>query len=323
MDADRYLLSNLVLARGVVDRCAERRADPVWQLARRHDPRSRVVRVFDGSALVLGTDPQATEAALDLAPAADLPDDEELTFLGLDDQDVAYFSQHLGWAEAVEAPQSRWADLRQVGAGLDARDAGLMVTAVALDNWQRTHTRCPRCGAATLFNAAGWSRRCPDDGSEHFPRTDPAVIVLVIDRDDRALLGRQSRWTPGWFSTLAGFVESGESAEGALRREVREESGVVVADGPDDIRYLGSQPWPFPCSLMLGFHAWTDDPTVQVDGDEIEEARWFSREELAQACGRAEVRLPPAVSIARRLVERWYGSELPGDWSRPLVVAPR
>ena len=142
--------------------------------------------------------------------------------------------------------------------------------------------------------------------------------VVQRDRDDRARLGRHSRWSAGWFSTLAGFVEAGESAEAALRREVHEEAGVVIGSGDDDVWYLGSQPWPFPCSLMLGYHAWTDDPTVEVDGDEIAEARWFSRDELATACAAGDVRLPPQVSIARRLVERWYGAELPGDWSREL-----
>jgi NAD+ diphosphatase len=252
--------------------------------------------------------------ALEFSPAADVPAEEDLTFLGLDTGDIAYFARH-----ATEAEAEGWSDLRQAGGALDARDAGLMVTAVALDNWMRTHPRCPRCGTPTEFDAAGWSRRCPADGSQHFPRTDPAVIVLVLDRDDRALLGRQRRWAPGWFSTLAGFVESGESAEAAVRREIHEESGVVIAGGLDDIRYLGSQPWPFPCSLMLGYHAWTDAPDdMVVDGDEITEARWFTRAELAAACEVGEVRLPPSISIARRLVERWYGSELPGDWSRQL-----
>ena len=323
MDADRLLLGNLVLARGSVGRGAQWRADDRWQAARRADPRSRVMRVCDGAALVAGTDADAVRVSLDLTPVVDVPVDAELTFLGVDDDDVAYFAEHLGWPESVDTTDARWADLRQVGAALDARDAGLMVTAVALDNWMRTHTRCPRCGAPTQFSAAGWSRRCPDDGTEHFPRTDPAVIVLVRDRDDRALLGRQQRWAPGWFSTLAGFVEAGESAEAALRREVHEESGVVISDGADDIRYLGSQPWPFPCSLMLGYHAWTDDPAIEVDGEEIVEARWFTREDLASACERGDVRLPPSVSIARRLVERWYGSELPGDWSRSIPVPPR
>jgi NAD+ diphosphatase len=311
MDADRQLLGNLLLARGVIDRAAHLRTDDDWLASRRADPDSRLMLVCDGAArITMGT----PGPRLDLQSAASADPDAELTFLGVDGADVAYFAQHV-----AERSEEGWADLRQLGAVLDARDAGLMVTAVALDNWLRTHERCPRCGAPTHAVQAGWVRRCPDDGSLHFPRTDPAIIVLVRDREDRALLGRQRRWTPGWFSTLAGFVESGESAEGAVRREVFEESGIVIGDGSDDVWYLGSQPWPFPCSLMLGYHAWTDDSsTTEVDGDEIAEARWFTRAELADACATGEVRLPPDVSIARRLIERWYGAELPGDWSRPL-----
>lgn len=308
---DRSLLGNLVLARGVVDRAAEHRDDDAWLATRRADSSSRVLQVSDGAARV---EVDGEQARLTFRPAPDVTGD--LTLLGVDDDDVAYFAEH-----AAERGEDGWRDLRQVGAQLDARDAGLMVTAVALDNWLRTHVRCPRCGAPTEFHAAGWSRRCPVDGSEHFPRTDPAVIMLVIDREDRALLGRQGRWAPGWFSTLAGFVESGESAEAAVRREVLEEAGIVLGSGPEDLHYLGSQPWPFPCSLMLGYHCWTDDPsTAQGDGEEIVEARWFTRAELVEACESGEVRLPPSISIARRLVERWYGAELPGDWSRPLTV---
>ena len=320
VDSDRRLLTNLVLARGVVDRGAEHRSDPVWQATRRADARSRVLRVCDGAAAVDIVD--AEHVQLVLTSVSDVDPDAELTFLGLDAEDIAYFADHVGWARDLDG-NATWADLRQVGAKLSHRDAGLMVTAVALDNWLRTHTRCPRCGSPTEFSAAGWSRRCPDDDTEHFPRTDPAVIVLVIDPQDRALLGRQQRWAPGWFSTLAGFVESGESAEAAVRREVFEESGVVISDGPEELVYLGSQPWPFPCSLMLGYHAWTDDPAIHVDGEEIAEARWFTREELASACAAGDVRLPPSVSIARRLVERWYGSELSGDWSREITSPPR
>ena len=322
MDSDRHLLANLVLARGVVDRSAERRTDAAWQSDRRHDPQSLALRVSDGAALVRS--PQEASAGLALVPAASIPAEADLTFLGVDADDVAYFAQHVGSREDAAAPDgASWEDLRMVGAALDARDAGLMVTAVGLDNWLRTHSRCPRCGTLTVFSTAGWSRRCPDDGTEHFPRTDPAVIMLVRDRDDRALLGRQDAWAEGWFSTLAGFVESGESAEAAVRREIHEESGVVVADGPDDLRYLGSQPWPFPCSLMLGYHAWTDDPRIEVDGVEIVEARWFSRGEIAAACESGEVRLPSSISISRRLIERWYGSELPGQWPHSLPPAAR
>ncbi len=318
MDTDRHLLTTLMLARGTVDRAASRRSDPDWLAGRRSAPDAWVLDVCDGAARLVDG-----EAALALAPAASVGPDVPLTFLGADEGGPAYFARHLAERDGPEAGDERpdsgtWVDLRRAGAELDAHDAGLMVAAVALDNWHRAHPRCARCGEPTQPSSAGWARRCPVDDSEHFPRTDPAVIVLVRDRDDRALLGRHARWTPGWFSTLAGFVEAGESAEAAVRREVHEESGVVIAGGEDDLWYLGSQPWPFPCSLMLGYHAWTDDPSVHVDGDEIAEARWFSREELARACEQGEIRLPPQVSIARRLVERWYGAELPGDWSRSL-----
>ena len=297
---DRSLLTTLTLSRAVVDRAAERRTDALWLEERIADPRSRLMRVSEGMARM-----QASGSALDLVAPADAQS-RELTLLGVDDDDVAYFAEHV--SERDDAP---WQDLRAAGAQLSDRDAGLMVTAVALDNWLRSHRLCPLCGEATVSRTAGWSRRCPGDGSEHFPRTDPAVIVLVRDRDDRALLGRQGAWPEGRFSTLAGFVEAGESAEAAVRREVREESGVVVSDDPGDLVYLGSQPWPFPCSLMLGYHAWTDDPSIDVDGEEIAEAYWFTREELLDALGSGRVRLPPQISISRRLIERWYGAELP------------
>ena len=311
MDADRTLLGNLILSRAAVDRAAELRTDEVVLAEVRREPQSRVLRVCDSGARV-EVDDAGTRLAF--TSAADV--EGELSLLGVEDG-VAYFAEHV-----PERDNGTWGELRRIGADLSARDAGLLVTAVALDNWLRTHERCPRCGTTTEFSAGGWARRCPQDGSEHFPRTDPAVIVLVRDRDDRALLGRQGVWEDGWFSTLAGFVEAGESAEAAVRREVQEESGIVIGSGPDDIWYLGSQPWPFPRSLMLGYHAWTDRPDdVLPDGEEIVEVRWFTRDELAAACASGEVRLPPQVSIARRLVERWYGAELPGDWSRPLTPA--
>jgi NAD+ diphosphatase len=138
--------------------------------------------------------------------------------------------------------------------------------------------------------------------------------VLVRDPDDRALLGRQAQWADGWFSTLAGFVEAGETAEAAVVREVREESGVQITR--DSVQYLGSQPWPFPSSLMLGYHAWTDDPTTDPDGEEIAEVCWLSRDELRSACQSGEVRLPPRISMARMLIERWFGEPIPNEWGR-------
>jgi NAD+ diphosphatase len=208
-------------------------------------------------------------------------------------------------------PGLRPAGLREAAALLNDRDAGLFTHAVALANWHSTHTHCPRCGTPTVTVAAGHAQRCPADGSEHFPRVDPAVIMLVTDPDDRCLLARNRRWPERRVSILAGFVEPGESAEQAVAREVQEETGIVVTR----VRYAGSQPWPMPQSLMLGFRAVAvGELDLQVDDDEIAEAHWYSREELRGALAAREILLPPPVSIAHRLIESWYGEELPGVW---------
>jgi NAD+ diphosphatase len=298
---DRALLADLSLARGGIERCAEFRSDAQWLARAWADPTTRALPVDDG---VVPVDESGRRVRG--LTTSDVPDDAERMLLGTDSSGVTWF--------AVRMPVTgRGAGLRDVGAELASDDVALATTAIALDNWHRAHPRCPRCGDRTRPDQAGWIRRCVGDGSEHYPRTDPAVIVLVIDADDRALLGRQGRWQPTWFSTLAGFVEPGESAEAAVYMEVLEESGVVV----DEMAYLGSQPWPFPCSLMLGYHAWATSTGIAVDGEEIVEARWFTRDELASACDEGSVALPPAVSIARRLIERWYGQPLRGDWIRP------
>ncbi|MCU1432946.1 MAG: diphosphatase, partial [Actinotalea sp.] len=168
-------------------------------------------------------------------------------------------------------PPVRWATLREVGDALGDRDAGLAVSAVGLSAWHDRHPRCPLCGAATTAVQAGWVRRCTADGSDHYPRTDPAVIMAVTDVDGRLLLGHGAAWPDARFSTLAGYVEPGESLEGAVRREVAEEAGVVVGE----VTYRGSQPWPFPASLMLAFTARAETTEVVVDGVELTEARWF------------------------------------------------
>jgi NAD+ diphosphatase len=196
--------------------------------------------------------------------------------------------------------------------GPDVRLAGLLTQALALSNWHAAHTHCPRCGSPTRVAQSGYVRVCEADGSEHYPRTDPAVIMTVVDDDERLLLGRQAAWPVGRFSTLAGFVEPGEELEAAVRREVHEECGIVV----DDVRYVASQPWPFPASLMCGFtgHAATTD--VHVDGVEISEARWFTRASLREALASGEVLAPNRLSIARFLIEDWYGGSLGdlGSW---------
>ncbi|TFV76180.1 NAD(+) diphosphatase [Blastococcus sp. CT_GayMR19] len=196
-----------------------------------------------------------------------------------------------------------WAGLREVGADLADLDAGLLVQAIGILEWHDRHRFSPLTGAATTVERAGWVQRDPTTGAEFFPRTDPAVIMLVHD-GDRVVLGRQAAWPPGRFSILAGFVEPGESAEAAVVREVAEEVGLRVAD----VRYVGSQPWPFPQSLMLGFVARIEgDDTLQPDPSEIEEARWFTREELRT--GNGPRALPPPVSIARHIIDRWVAGE--------------
>ena len=273
------------LARATVDRdAATRLSDPdlgaSWEAA-------RVLVVSDGRALVDGT-------ALVLVGPEEAPEGDRLYLGRLDG--VPFF------AVAGELPRrlgARPMGLRDVGAALDDRDAGLLVHAVALANWHDTHVRCPRCGAPTVPVKGGSARRCPDDGTEHFPRTDPAVIMLVTDGADRCVLGRQAVWPAGRYSTLAGFVEPGESAEQAVAREVVEETGLEVRD----IRYRASQPWPFPASLMLGFTAVCDAAALPHARDgELEDARWFDRAELTAG---GALLLPPPVSIARRLIDDW------------------
>lgn len=297
-------LPDLALARATVDRAAHRRTDEAWLAAAWADPRTRVLRFAHGRAAVTGGDPPALALASP-ADVGDVPPDRRY-FLGEADG-VAWFGAEL------DEPADGFQGLREVGLLLGARDAGLLVNVVALANWHATHHHCPRCGAPTVWAAGGYLRRCEVDGSEHYPRTDPAVIMTVVDADDRLLLGSQAAWPAGRFSTLAGFVEPGESLEAAVRREVAEEVGLTVGE----VRYLGSQPWPFPSSLMVGFQAHAESVEVSLRDGEIQEARWFSRDELLAAASTGDVRLSPRVSIARRLIEHWYGGVLPdppGAW---------
>jgi NAD+ diphosphatase len=313
---DHALLSALSLARGDLDRAAERRDDAAWVDAAWSDPGTRVVLVHRGKALVT-RDPTGDDADVLILLRPDAARYEGVRALLAVDESTTYVAVLVdGAVEPWDPPDgARWEGLREVGAALGDRDSGLLVMAVALASWHATHPRCPRCGVPSVPSQAGWSRTCPDDASVHFPRSDPAVIVLVRDDDDRALLGRRAEWPDGFFSTLAGFVEAGESAEMTVLRELAEEAGVDV----DRLDYLGSQPWPFPSSLMLGYHARLSagSPVARPDGVEISEVRWFSRDEIRAGCEDGSVKIPPRVSIARRLVEHWYGAELPGSWSRP------
>lgn len=259
---------------------------------------ARVLVVDDGRTLV-----DASGDVLALLPAAEAPAGERY-YLGAEGG-TAYF--------AVRAPLPagsggvRAAGLREAGVTLNPRDAGLFVHAVALERWHAAHPHCPRCGARTEVVAGGSQRRCPADSSMHFPRVDPAVIMLVHDGGDRCVLGHQPSWPERRYSVLAGFVEPGESLERAVAREVAEEVALRV----EDVRYVASQPWPFPSSLMLGFTACAVGGELHADGTEIGDARWFTRTELAADVAAGRVLPPSRVSIAHRLLEDWYGAPLP------------
>jgi NAD+ diphosphatase len=228
---------------------------------------------------------------------------EAAILLGVDETG-AFWALDSAEPSAGEGERVRRADLREIGQLLDARDAGLLTHAVAVITWHRTHTHCPRCGAPTTPALAGAERVCTRDGSEHFPRVDPAMIVLVRSPDgSQAVLGRAPNWPEGFVSCLAGFVEPGEAAEQAVIREVAEEVGIAVRD----VRYAGSQPWPFPSSLMLAFTAMADVGELHPQPGELASAGWYSRDEVRTAMAQGRLGVPPAVSIARGLIDDWLG----------------
>ena len=253
------------------------------------DPASRALLVAQDGVYVNG------ESRPALVP---LPSGREPVLLGLD-RDGAVFAVD---AEGLDPPgDGQLMGLREVGALFSPEDAGLLAYGTAMVNWHRAHPRCARCGALTNIEEAGFLRRCPNCGAEHHPRTDPVVIMLVYD-GDRALLGRQPIWPAGRYSALAGFVEPGESLEEAVAREVLEETSVRV----EDVLYRSSQPWPFPASLMIGFHARWAGGEIDASGGELDDARWFSRAELeATVRGETDFHVPPPLAIARQLIDEW------------------
>lgn len=209
----------------------------------------------------------------------------------------------------LQAAGAEWQSLRALVRALGAEQLELAATAIALANWRSSHRHCPRCGGPLGSAQAGWALNCSDCGNQVFPRTDPAVIVRVVDDAGRILLGSNAAWEHNRYSLLAGFVEPGESLEQAVLREVFEESGVEVAEP----RYLDSQAWPFPLSLMLGFEARALSEQLRPDGEEIVDLRWFDREQILGT----DIILPGPGSLARRIVEDWFGAPLPD--SPPLL----
>jgi NAD+ diphosphatase len=327
-------LERLALSRSTLDRAAHRRSDAELTSRALADPLAAVLPLVGGWAPVVEEPGGAVRLCHlpggKLEPAG--PEDTLVLFLGEDDTQRPHLA--VVWpgppssyattppelpaaVAALPLPEgARWAGLREVGTILDDADAGVLTSAVALATWHVTHPRCARCGEATAVVQAGWSRRCPACGAEHFPRTDPAVIMAVEDADGRILLGRQATWPERRYSVLAGFVEPGESLEAAVRREVAEESGVVVGGDVRDVTYRGSQPWPFPSSLMVAFRARATTTAISADGDELAHAGWWERDVLAEEVAGGALMLPPRVSIARRLIEDWYGGPIDdaADW---------
>ena len=304
-----HLLPELPLARFEVDRASSLRTDPNWLLDIWHQDSTRVVVVKSGKL------PVTDELSLLLIKPDFLAQTveqvkESISLLGITTEHtyLAYF------ADSDELNESAWASLRDVGAQLSALDVGLATSATALAAWHESHKYCAKCGASTFVSGAGWSRTCSVEKTEHYPRTEPAMIVAVEDEAGRVLLGRRHQWAQGWFSTLAGFVEAGESVEACVVREVLEESGIEV--DPKSLRYLGSQPWPFPASLMLGYRATALTTGIEHDNEEMAEVKWFSRDEFTEACEQKTLQLPNQTTIAWHLIQDWYGEPMPTTWSR-------
>ncbi|WP_404433600.1 NAD(+) diphosphatase [Microbacterium lacus] len=287
-----------------LDRSAHERADPDL-LARTKADASTLVLVLRGDAA-----PLASAESLQWVSPRAVPSDAEWAFLGRDAAGSAVLAAVFGAAKGDDKPlfeaPAGWAGLRAVGGSLSATEAGAFTEALSLGRWLRDAPFCPACGERADVIASGWSRRCPRCKREHFPRTDPAVIVAVGSRThpDRLLLGSNVLWAAERFSCFAGFAEAGESLEDAVVREVKEECGIDVVD----VRYRGSQAWPYPRSLMVGFLAnAADDAAALADGDEIAYVRWFTRDEIGAAlAGEGDILLPGPASISRRLIVDWH-----------------
>jgi NAD+ diphosphatase len=305
MDHYRRSLHNLFTA-SPLDRAADRRRDVRWLAARRSDPSTRFTLVWQFKHLVTGRSPIEPVFLSPQKLHARVDDTGSLTFLGLY-QDRAYFAANLpaSLADVSDglAELGQFRELRQIAALLDASDAAVLAHARAMAYWHQRHRYCGDCGSPTESREGGYLRLCTNEqcGQHHFPRSDPAIIVLV-ESGNRCLLGRKPSWPDGLYSTIAGFVEPGECIEAAVIREVREETGVQVGE----IDYRSSQPWPFPSSLMLGFRARAAESTIRIDQDELQDAQWFTREEIRSGLLEERLRLPTNISVSHRLIEGWY-----------------
>lgn len=290
----------------VLDRAHNLRKDDGWMLKRRNDPGSWYLPVWQSKVLIAEDEPPRPVLLKrsDLIGAMAV---DEAIFLG-EENGVGFFAVNVGTSAdggppAEFAAMGRFRDLRGIAPLLSKRDGSLLAYAKVVAQWHSQNHFCSVCGSPTRSGEGGHFRLCTarNCGAMHFPRTDPAIIVL-IRLGDKCLLGRQAIWPERRYSVIAGFVEAGESAEAAVIREAREEAGVHVKE----IYYHSSQPWPFPCSLMLGFTAKTEDGKISLGDKELEDARWFSRQELRDGLEKGTLLLPTKVSIAYQLIEDWF-----------------
>jgi len=300
-----------VFAGPYVDRLDPPRRDPAAVARALAGPAARIIPVWRSrNLLVGGTGPAACLLPWDEQLLA-VVDPAELILLGTFRDQVVFAAELAGESPPALRAQAEFVDLRLTGGSLEHDEAGVLAYARAMVSWRRRHRYCGSCGTPTRAEQAGHVMACTDErcGAQWFPRLDPAVIVLVTD-GERALLGRQPSWPKGRYSTLAGFVEPGESLEDAVRREVLEETGVRTGRA----RYHSSQPWPFPSSLMLGFVAEAATREIRLGDDELEDARWFTRGEIASGA----VSLPTPHSVSFRLISDWYDTGA----TRPLAEEP-
>jgi NAD+ diphosphatase len=289
-----------------IDRVSDKRCDTEWLAAQLEDEATRFIPVWDFKNLL--TDERGVPKPVYLSPGdvqGMLPETESVILLGVTSE-RSYFA--IGLPSDGESPPGgldklgEFRDLRWIAAKLNEPDIALLAYAQAMTYWHWRHKYCGDCGSPTQSMEGGTLRKCTNGecGQQHFPRTDPAIIVLIT-YGERCLLGRKSWWPEGMYSNISGFVEPGESLEDTLVREVREETGVEVVE----MTYHSSQPWPFPSSLMLGFTAVAANETIRVDEDELEDAAWFSREEMRRRLQQGTLKLPMPVSISFRLIEEW------------------